>query len=112
MNRQEHINKRIDEAIESVDGIGRAGAKPFLLTRIHARMNKATESVWEKAGWFIGRPAVAFSGLCMIILINVLVVVFNNRSDAAQPTEQVALSPTDEFSYTVATIYDTENTQP
>lgn len=112
MNKEEQISKLIDETLASVDSINRAEAKPFLLTRIHARMNKQIESVWEKAGWFITRPAVAFSGLCMIILINLAVIVFNGTADNANATEQVAQSPTDEFSYTVATIYDTENTQP
>lgn len=112
MNKQERINRQIEDAMECADGITRAEAKPFLLTRINARMNRATESAWEKAGWVIGRPAVAFTGLCMIILINVMVVVFNSRSDSAASAEQVTQSPTDEFSYTVATIYDTENTQP
>lgn len=112
MNKKEHINKLVEEALESVDQVSRAEAKPFLLTRINARMNKETESVWEKAGWFIGRPAVAFSGLCMIILINLAVLLFNQPSNTGTSTEQAAQSPTDEFSYSVATIYDTENTQP
>ena len=69
-------------------------------------------SVWEKAGWFIGRPAVAFSGLCLIILINALVVVFNKQSNTVANAEQVVHNTTDEFPYTVATIYDFENVQP
>jgi hypothetical protein len=112
MNRNENISKLIDEALSSVDDIKRAGAKPFLLTRIHARMSNGTESVWEKAGWFISRPAVAFTGLCIIVLINIMVVMFNGTANSATVTEQVAQSPADEFSYTVATIYDNENTQP
>ena len=112
MNKNEHIDKLIDETLASLDAASRAEAKPFLLTRINARMNREVESVWEKAGWFIGRPAVAFSGVCMIILINLAVVMFNRTANPATVSEQVAQSPTDEFSYTVATIYDTENTQP
>ena len=112
MNRNENINKLIDEALSSVDDIKRAKGKPFLLTRIYARMNKGAESVWEKAGWFIGRPAVAFAGLCMIILINVMVVMFNGSANSDTVTEQIAQTPGDEFSYTVATIYDNENPQP
>ena len=112
MNSNENINKLIDEALSSVDDIKRAAAKPFLLTRIYARMNKGAESVWEKAGWFIGRPAVAFAGLCMIILINVMVVMFNVSANSDTVTEQITQTPADEFSYTVATIYDNENTQP
>ena len=112
MNKHENMNKLVDEALSSVDDIKRAEAKPFLLTRIHARMNKGTESVWEKAGWFISRPAVTFAGLCMIIVINIMVVLFNGSANSGTVTEQTAQTPADEFSYTVATIYDTENTQP
>ena len=112
MNKNEHINKLIEDALNSVDDIKRAEPRPFLLTRINARMNKAKESVWEKAGWFIGRPVVAFTGLCMILLINTMVVMFNNSSTADTITDQVSQTAADEFSYTVATIYDNENTQP
>jgi len=112
MNKKEHINKLIEGSLISLDNVKRAEAKPYLLTRINARMNKVTESAWEKAGWFIGRPAVAFMGLCMLILINVSVVLFNKPSDTVAVTEQTAQTQADEFSYTVATIYDNENNQP
>jgi hypothetical protein len=112
MNKKEQINQLIDEALASADSVRRAEAKPFLLTRIHARMNRQTESVWEKAGWFIGRPAVAFSGLLLVILINLAVLLFNNPADTAANGDVSAQSSPDEFSYSVATIYDTENTQP
>jgi hypothetical protein len=112
MNKQEHINKMIEEALNSVDEVKRAEAKPFLLTRIQARMNKGKESVWEKAGWLITRPAVAFTGLCLIVLINVMVMMNTNSVSSANGADQVALNSTDEFSSTVATIYDIENTQP
>jgi len=112
MTTNEQINRQIQEALNSVDDIQRATARPYLLTRIQARMNRDTGSAWERAGWFIGRPAVAFTGLCMILLINVLVVMFSKTAVPAAATEQVAQTPADEFSYTVATIYDFENTQP
>jgi|GWRWMinimDraft_6_1066014.scaffolds.fasta_scaffold03724_4 hypothetical protein len=112
MNTNENINKLIDEALNSVDNIKRAEAKPFLLTRINARMNRETSSVWEKAGWFITRPAVAFTGLCLILLINGIVIISNKTPNDTTASEQVLQNSTDEFSYTVATIYDNENTQP
>ena len=112
MNNKEKVNKLVDDALSSVDSIKRAEAKPYLLTRINARMSKGTESTWEKAGWFIGRPAVAFTGLCMIILINVMVIMLSKLTTTEVVTEQVAQTAADEFSYTVATIYDFENVQP
>ena len=112
MNKEERINKLIEEALSSVNDIRRAEPKPFLLTRINARMNRGVESAWEKAGWFIGRPVVAYSGLCMLIIVNVIVVVSKQTSATVTTSEQVAQTPPDEFSYTVATIYDFENNQP
>ena len=112
MNKQEKINKLVDEALTSVDDAQRAAAKPYLFTRINARMNKRAETFWEKAGWFIGRPAVAFTGLCLVILINAMVIMFNTPSDSINSAEIASQTQTDEFSYTVATIYDNENTQP
>ena len=112
MNKEKSINKALEEAMDSLDGINRAEARPFLLTRINARMNRSAESAWEKAGWFIGRPAVAISGLCLVLLINAAVVMMNRQDEPAVATEQVSQTPADEFSYTVATIYDNENIQP
>ena len=112
MNKNEHINKMIEDALNSVDDVKRAEPKPFLLTRINVRMNRGTESVWEKASWLIARPAVAFTGLCLIILINVVVIMNNDSESSFNATDQVALNSTDEFSSTVATIYDIENNQP
>ncbi len=112
MNNTDHINKLIEDALNSVDDIQRAEPKPFLLTRINARMNKGTASIWEQAGWFITRPAVAFIGLCLIVLINVMVMLNNNDISTGNAADPVAYNSTDEFSSTVATIYDIENTQP
>ena len=57
-------------------------------------------------------PVVAFTGLCMLISVNVIVVVFKQTTATVTTSEQVAQAPADEFSYTVATIYDFENNQP
>lgn len=112
MNKKEQINKLIDEAISSVDNVKRASPMPFLLTRINAKLNKANENMWEKAGWFIGRPSFAVPGLAMLLLINVMVVVSNKTDPFTVATEQSALAQPDEFSFPVATIYDIENTEP
>ncbi len=110
MNPEENINKMIEEALSSVDDVQRAAPKPFLLTRINARMNSGAESVWEKAGWFISRPVVAFAGLCLVILINATVIFYSKTTTPVATTDMVVQNTTDEFYYTVATIYDNDNT--
>ena len=113
MNNKENIEKLIDEALNSVEGAGRAIPKPFLLTRINARLNRATESNWERAGRFIARPVVVIAGLCLIITVNALVVSTNRSTvdDSTSVAEQQSTSP-DEFSTTVARLYDIENIEP
>ena len=113
MNNKKHIEKLIGETMDSLDGAGRATPKPFLFTRINARLNKKEESVWETAARFITRPAVIIAGLCMIISINALVIVYNNTTGSTSTTVADQLSATaDEFSTTVATLDDIENTEP
>jgi hypothetical protein len=110
MNKQENINTLIEAALSSVDDATRAAPRPFLLTRIHARMARGTESVWEKAGRFIASPAVAFTGLCMIVLLNIMVVMNNKKPELTTVADQTAQAQADEFSFTAVTIYDNDNT--
>jgi hypothetical protein len=112
MNRNENINKLINEALSSVDDIKRAEAKSFLFTRINARMNKGAESVWEKTAWFITRPAVALAVVCLVLLINTTVIFYNKTETQLATTDVAVQNTADEFSYTVAGIYETENIQP
>ncbi len=110
MNNQEHIDKMTEEALNSVDGVQRATAKPYLFTRLTARMERPTESAWENAGRFIARPVVVVAGLCTVIAINALIIVFNNNNTSSSNNTVAEQQATpDEFSNTVATLYDIEN---
>lgn len=112
MNKNRNIEQLIEEAMGSLDHIDRASPKPFLLTRIRARINRKNVTVWEKVSWLIGRPSIAIPGLVILIVLNVLAVTFNKEDSLVTTSEQVASSSADEFNYTVATIYDIENTEP
>ena len=114
MDNKEHIEKMIDEALDSLDGAGRAAPRPFLLTRINARMSRAQESSWERAGRFVARPAVVIAGLCMIIGVNALVVAYNNTNSTTSTNTVIdgLASTTDEFSTSTATLYDIDNIEP
>lgn len=110
MTQKDEINKWVDEALNSVDNTSRAEVKPFLFTRLMARMQRKKESAWQTAGNFITRPAVVIAGLCLIISMNVAVVSFN--STAEENSMAADEQATDEFSTTVATLYDIENNEP
>lgn len=111
MKLNDQINQLTNDALNSLDGAGKASPAPYLLTRINARLGQNKESLWTRAVWLIGKPAVAFSGLAIIIMANVFAIFYNiNIPDNLNSfTEQSLQANTDEFSYTVATIYDNDN---
>ena len=112
MHHEEHLNKMIDDTLGSMDGAKRAVPRPYLLTRINARLRNTKEPVWERAGRFISRPVVVIAGLCLIIGINVLVIAFNNNTATPGNTVAEQQATQDEFSTNIASLYDIENTEP
>ncbi|CAN5834086.1 hypothetical protein BH11BAC4_BH11BAC4_07980 [soil metagenome] len=109
----QHIEKKVEEAINSLDGAIRAEAKPFLLTRILARMQgqQDIQNGWARAGAFLSKPIVALAGLLLIILVNAVIIISSNTTNTNSSVQE--LSPSrDEFAINVVSIYDTENQEP
>lgn len=99
------IDEKAAKALDSFDGAQQATPRPFLFTRISARMKKEEQDTWAKAGRLLARPSIAFAGLALVLGINAM-VLFNN--DRKQQTNDQAYT-TDEYSTTVATLYNFEN---
>ena len=112
--KKENLDKMVEETLGSLDAVGRATPAPFLLTRIRAKMmnQPAATSVWERAGIFLTRPAVAFTILASVLLMNVYIIgnsVGSNNSMAAQSLQ----AGSDEYSMnSESSLYDFENIQP
>ncbi len=111
MENNEHISRLTEEALNSLDGASRASAKPYLLTRLNARMQNAKESSWDNALRFISRPAVALAGLCLVIGINAIIVSYNYAGKTTTVSDEQYAS-VDEFSSTVTVLNDIENIEP
>jgi hypothetical protein len=113
MDNKKHIDKMAEEALSSIDGAERAIPKPYLLTRVKARMDRKNETVLERSGSFILRPVFVIAGLCLVIGINALVIAFNkNTADTDSYAVNEQTTSADEFGTTVATLYDIENNEP
>jgi uncharacterized membrane protein YdfJ with MMPL/SSD domain len=105
-----NIDKLLDEALNSADGAARAAAKPYLFTRLAARMQRSKDTYWEKSVRLITRPAVAIAGLCLVVGINIAAFVINDEDAGAVTDEQVLSN--DDYSNSVAALYDIENNEP
>ena len=107
---KQNIEQRVDEAMNSLDGIQKVGPKPFFFTRLQARMAAGENSGWEKVSSFLARPVIAFTVISCIVLINSWAFfkynsTTNNSKPISQQTEQLS---TDEFGL-ASNNYYTEN---
>lgn len=90
MNTQK--DKMIDEILNSLDGCSPATAPDFFYTRLKARMEKEVAPA-NRTFWLL-RPAYAFAGMVIILLINVI-AVFNQPVSVTE--ESTAATETDSF---------------
>lgn len=103
------IEKKVEETLESLNGMRRAAPPLFLLTRINAKIKERTElvNIWTMAGVILTRPMYTIAGILFIILINVIVISRINNSVPGNST-----GSKDEFVVNVVSIYDIENLEP
>ena len=108
---QENINKKIEDALNSLDGMEHASAKPFFFTRLEARMQKE-RNTWEKISSFFARPAIAFAGICLIIMINAAVIFSSQTKHNNVIGQNDETATVDEYSQVSSNFFEFVNTQP
>jgi hypothetical protein len=110
MNKRPDIGKMVEKSLESLNGIERAEPQPFFYTRLKARLEREEKNVWELAGSFLARPAVAFVALCLILTFNVAILV--QKEEATTPAITSDISQEEENIFAAVTTYDYENLEP
>lgn len=72
-------DRNIEETLNSLDSISRATPGPYFFTRLQQRIKSEETSIWSTIALWISRPAIAFSVLTLVILLN-LAVIFNQNA--------------------------------
>jgi len=98
MTPKNNIQKKVEDALNSLDGIRPATIQPFFYTRLKERLEQ-TKGVWENIGTFISRPVMLMATVCMVIILN-LAVLYKNYSSSAR------VSSADQFEQTLDNAYD------
>lgn len=80
------FEKKIEDALNSLDGIQRAEPQPFFYTRVIGRLQREERTVWETMGSFISRPVVVIAGLCLILVMNGFILM-NQDNTATNPSQ-------------------------
>jgi membrane-bound ClpP family serine protease len=105
-----NINNWVDEALNSLDDVKRATAKPYVLPRMNAKMQNSNSSIWDNVLQFISKPMVALVCMLIIIAFNVL-VVSRNYNTSNTINEEQALT-VDEYNANITALNYTENIEP
>lgn len=113
MNRKNQIESRIEEALNSLEGIQRATPGDFFYTRVTARLLREEATLWDKLVSFVAQPAVALAVFFAVVLSNTLVIFNhqdkNNTIVTSKTTEQ---NFAEEYNQVFVAVYDPENIAP
>ena len=71
-------NKKIEDILNSLDGVKRASAPDFFYTRLKAQMEK---NLPEPARPWVLRPVYALGALGVVLLVNAAVIINRNNSN-------------------------------
>lgn len=85
--------QHIDDILNSLDGLQRAEARPFMYTRITARMQQREKNIWSRIAVFVSKPIVALALLLLVFVINYFAIA--DRNENVQETASIANSATE-----------------
>ncbi len=109
--KDEFINKKIEETMRSMDNMERATPRPFLFTRLEARM-ESEKNMWNKVSSFVARPMVAFACICFVLILNAMIIFLSGTSGNSLTQQGSELATADEYSQVSYNLYDFENSKP
>ena len=107
----QHLNKKIDETLQSLEGIAKATPRTFFFTRLEARMQRE-KSKWEIISSFVLRPAILFAGICFILVINVAVILTSSSLNNPALQQNNEISAADEYNSVSVPLYEYVNATP
>lgn len=111
MNKKLDLENRVNATLNSLDDVQRATPGPFFFTRVQARLNKEEKSSWEQIGSFIGRPQIAFAGLCLVIVLNLWTILRQENSNNTARLDQSEQSSTEDYSVAANSFIYEENSE-
>lgn len=84
-------NKKIEDILNSLDGINRAPVPDFFFTRVMARMERQQEGKTANRPWLL-RPAFAFGISVAVLIVNAALLIQKQEKQSAP-----ALADTEKF---------------
>ena len=105
MGTKKNIQEEVEKTLNSLDGIERAAASPYVFTRIKASLESEEKGFWSRALTFISRPSVAVPAIVLTILINTA-IFFEFGSEKVPPPQDEEQAFAREYNLGDNTIYE------
>lgn len=87
MQHKEDFQKEVDLTLNSFDGASRAEASAFFYTRLIARMESGSFSIWTRWAAILARPAVSLGILFIFLLMNGYLILSNRPQEDEIPQQ-------------------------
>ena len=105
------IEKKIADALNSIDEVEKASIPPYFFTRLEARMQKG-QTFWEKATIFLTKPVIAFGSICVILFLNIYVISSATGDGMNMAQQSTEFASVDEYSQLSSNVFEFENFKP
>ena len=105
MSTKKNIQEEVEKTLNSLEGIQRAAANPYLFTRIKARLESEEKGFWSRALTYISRPSVAVPAIVLTILINTA-IFFEFSSERVPPSQDEEQAFAREYNLNDNNIYE------
>ncbi len=90
--RQNHLYsdaaKWADDVMNSIDGIQRTHANPYLYSKVLAKI-ESRMGAWEKAEWILSRPAFALGSILVFLAINMAVILWEQKRSESELVQKL-----------------------
>ena len=110
MQQINDIQRKAEEALNSLDGLTKASPGPFFFTRLEARMSRGAMSIWDRLVFMLNRPVVAIGLALFVIAINTTVVL--QKKESSPLADQSELTVSEEYNLASNTYLDEVNQEP
>ena len=111
MKQNDSIEHRVEEAMNSLDGLRKTGPGPFFHTRVMARIENEQKNLWETVTSYITKPFVIAGVISFVLLLNIS-VIFRESGASADLADQPDISLVDEYTIASTSFYDYSNAEP
>ena len=111
MKRQD-ISTRVQQALDSLEGVRPAAPPPYLYTRIRARMDRRVRPLWERVSEALSRPWVATSLAAALVVVHAY-LFFNAASREDDPIqEEQTMASNSDYTLHTTSFYESHPDHP